>query len=306
MKRWAPNKGQTTKAKAWLVAVLLMAGVFGPYSTGWAAAQSFWDFGDLLGLKEKVGVVEISGLIYKSTTIIDDLKRFRDDSRIKAIVLRVNSPGGAVAPSQEIMREVERTRQEKKVVASFGSMAASGGYYAACAADLIMASPGTTTGSIGVVLKLANLEELAKKLGMDFYSLKAGAMKDLGSPFRPMTPQEREVLQKLLNDIHEQFMRDVARNRKLPLEKVRTLADGRLFTGEEALKLGLVDALGNFNDAVERAGRLGGIKGKIEVVYPERKGFSLLSLLLGQELKQDLETLIQPYPEPAFLPPWFQ
>jgi len=280
-----------------------MLGFGGP---GWAAGLSFFDFGDLLGLKEKVGVVEISGLLSKSTPIIEDLKRFREDSRIKAIVLRINSPGGVVAPAQEIMREVERTKKEKKVVASLGSMAASGGYYAACAADLIMASPGTATGSIGVILKLANFEELTKKLGMDFYSLKAGAMKDLGSPFRPLTPQEREVLQKLLNDIHEQFMRDVARNRRLPLDKVRALADGRIFTGEEAVTLGLVDALGNFNDAVERAGRLGGIKGKIELVYPERKGFSWLSLLLGQELKQDLETLLHFYPEPAFLPPWFQ
>lgn len=270
------------------------------------SALAFWDLGDLFGLGEKVGVVEVSGLLSKSTPFIEDLKRFREDSRVKAIVLRVNSPGGVVAPAQEIMREVERTKKDKKVVASLGSMAASGGYYAACAADLIMASPGTATGSIGVILKLANFEELTKKLGVDFYSLKAGAMKDLGSPFRPLTPQEREVLQKLLNDIHEQFMRDVARHRKLPLERVRALADGRIITGEEALKLGLVDALGNFNDAVERAGRLGGIKGKIELLYPERKGFSLLNLLLGQEVRQNLESWLLPYPEPAFLPPWFQ
>jgi len=271
-----------------------------------ATSAAFWDPRDLLGLGEKVAVVEISGLLSKSTPILKDLKRFREDQRIRAIVLRVNSPGGVVGPAQEIMREVQRTKKEKKVVASFGSMAASGGYYAACSADLIMANPGTATGSIGVILKLANLEQLSKKLGVDVYSLKAGALKDLGSPFRPLTPKGREVLQGLLDNIHEQFIRDVAKNRKLPLDKVRSLADGRVFTGEEAKKLGLVDALGNFNDAVEMAGRLGGIKGKIETVYPEKKGFSLLTLLLGQKAQENLQHLTLPYPEPAFLPPWFR
>lgn len=271
-----------------------------------ATSAAFWDPRDLLGLGEKVAVVEISGLLSKSTPILKDLKRFREDQRIRAIVLRVNSPGGVVGPAQEIMREVQRTKKEKKVVASFGSMAASGGYYAACSADLIMASPGTATGSIGVILKLANLEQLSKKLGVDVYSLKAGALKDLGSPFRPLTPKGREVLQGLLDNIHEQFIRDVAKNRKLPLDKVRSLADGRVFTGEEAKKLGLVDALGNFNDAVEMAGRMGGIKGKIETVYPEKKGFSLLTLLLGSKAQENLQHLTLPYPEPAFLPPWFR
>ena len=272
----------------------------------WAvSAWAFWGDG-LFGLGEKVGVVEVSGLLSKSAPTLEQLKRFREDPRVRAIVLRVNSPGGVVAPAQEIMREVEKTRKHKKVVASFGSMAASGGYYAACAADLIMAAPGTATGSIGVIMRLTNMEDLARKLGLDFYSLKAGALKDLGSPFRPMTPEEKEVLQKLLNDIHEQFIRDVARGRKLPLDKVRALADGRIFTGEEAKKLGLVDELGNFEDALERAGRLGGIKGKIEPLYPEKKGFSLLNLLLSQEVEEQLQHLTLPYPEPAFLPPWFR
>jgi len=271
-----------------------------------AASAAVWDPRAFLGLGDKVAVVEISGLLTKSDSTLEDLKRFREDPRIKAIVLRVNSPGGVVSPAQEIMREVERTKKEKKVVASFGSMAASGGYYAACAANLIMASPGTATGSIGVIMKLANVEQLTKKLGLDFYSLKAGALKDLGSPFRPLTAPEKAVLQGLLDNIHEQFIRDVARNRKLPLEKVRELADGRVFTGQEAKELGLVDALGNFNDAIERAGRLGGIKGKIETIYPEKKGFSLLNLLLGQGVQENLQQLTIPYPEPAFLPPWFR
>jgi protease-4 len=288
-----------------LTGLLLAAGVAVLLITGATTTRASWDPMEMLGFSEKVAVVEITGLLSKSTPILEDLKTFREDRNIRAIVLRVNSPGGAVGPAQEIMMEVAKTKKVKKVVASFGSMAASGGYYAACSADLIMADPGTATGSIGVILKLTNLEQLAKKVGVDVYSLKAGALKDVGSPFRPLSPEGRQVLQGLLDNIHEQFIRDVAQYRKLPLEKVRALADGRVFTGEEAKKLGLVDELGNFNDAVERAGRLGGIKGRIKTVYPEKRGLSLLSLLLGTDIGKNLESLTLPYPEPAFLPPWF-
>jgi protease-4 len=267
--------------------------------------RAAWDPLELFSSGEKVGVVEITGLISRSTPILEELKKFREDRSIRAIVLRVNSPGGVVGPSQEIMEEVDKTKKMKKVVASFGSMATSGGYYVACGADLIMASPGSATGSIGVIMQLANVEQLTKKLGVDFYSLKAGALKDMGSPFKPLTPEEKAVFQTLLNNIHEQFIKDVAKNRKLPVEKVRALADGRVYTGQEAKALGLVDALGNFNDAVQQAGRMGGIRGKIETVYPEKKGFSLLKLLLGLDAEKSLEFLTSPYPQPAFLPPWF-
>jgi protease-4 len=279
------------------VAVLLVL-----WSTPTRAA---WNPLEIFTPGEKVGVVEISGIISKSTAILEELKKFREENYIRAIVVRINSPGGAVGPSQEIMEEINKTKKVKKVVASCGSMAASGGYYIASAADLIMASPGSATGSIGVIMQLANVEQLTKKLGVDFFSLKAGALKDMGSPFKPMTPEEKAVFQSLLNNIHEQFIKDVAKNRKLPVEKVRALADGRVFTGQEAKELGLVDAMGNFNDAVERAGRLGGIRGKVETVYPEKKGFSLLKLLLGQDVETNLEFLTSPYPQPAFLPPWF-
>jgi len=288
-----------------LTGLLWAAGVAVLLNSGATTARASWDPMEIFGFSEKVAVVEITGLLSKSTPILEDLKTFREDRNIRAIVLRVNSPGGAVGPAQEIMMEVARTKKVKKVVASFGSMAASGGYYAACSADLIMADPGTATGSIGVILQLTNLEQLTKKVGVDFYSLKAGALKDAGSPFKPLSPEGRKVLQGLLDEIHEQFIRDVAQYRRLPLEKVRALADGRVFTGEEAKKLGLVDSLGNFNDAVERAGRLGGIKGRIKTVYPEKRGFSLLSLLLGTDIGKNLESLTLPYPEPAFLPPWF-
>ncbi len=255
--------------------------------------------------KDKVGVVEINGLITKSLPVLKNLRKFSEDDHIKAIVVRIDSPGGAVGPSQEIMREIEKVRQKKKVVASLGTVAASGGYYVACAADLIMCNPGTATGSIGVIMRLANVEQLVKKLGVDFHTLQSGDLKDLGSPFRPMTPEERAVLQALLDDIHQQFIADIARNRKLPLEKVKKLADGRVYTGQSAKELGLVDELGNFEDAVEKAGRLGGIVGKVETVFPEKRR-SLLSFLLGQEVQESLAGLALLYPEPAFLPPWLR
>jgi protease-4 len=261
---------------------------------------------DLLSGQDKVGVVEIKGLISESRPILKQLDQFNEDRNIKAIVLRINSPGGAVGPSQEILREVEKIRPKKKVVASLGTLAASGGYYIACGADLIMASPGTATGSIGVIIQFTNVEQLAKKLGLDFFALKAGRYKDVGSPFRSMTQEEQAYLQQLLDNIHQQFIRDVARNRKLPQEKVRALSEGRIYTGEEAKQEGLVDELGNLTDAIERAGRLVGIKGKVEAVYPEKDTFSLLRLLLGQEASESLTRLSLPYPEPAYLPTWLR
>ena len=257
---------------------------------------------------EKVGVVEIKGLITDSKAVLKQLDRFKEDQTIKAIVVRINSPGGAVGPSQEILREVEKVRQKKKIVASLGTVAASGGYYIACGADLIMANKGTATGSIGVIMQFTNVEALTKKVGLDFFTLKSGRYKDVGSPFRSMTPEEREYMQHLLDNIYQQFLSDVARNRKMPLEKLKGLAEGKVYTGEEAKQVGLVDEFGNLPDAIDRAGKLAGIKGKVEAVYPQKEGFSLLRLLLGEEAEETLTnlTLSLPYPEPAFLPTWFK
>jgi protease-4 len=287
---------------ALLVTVLLVAFFLGLslLTLPWLRKGEFWTGG------EKVGVVEIKGLIADSRTYLKQLDRFKEDRNIKAVVLRVNSPGGAVGPSQEIMREVDKLRKTKKVVASLGTVAASGGYYVASGADLIMASPGTTTGSIGVVMQFANAEQLVKKLGLDFFTLKAGRYKDVGSPFRPMTPEDRTYLQGLLDNVYQQFLRDVAKNRKIPLEKMKGLAEGRVYTGEEAKQAGLVDEFGNLQDAIEKAGRLAGIKGKVEAVYPEKEGFSFLRFLLGQDTEESLTNLSLPYPEPAFLPPWMK
>jgi len=263
--------------------------------------------GSLFASRERVGVVEIKGVLTDSRTIIKQLDRYRDDASIKAIVLRINSPGGAVGPAQEILREVEKIRPKKKIVASLGTVAASGGYYIASGADLIIANRGTATGSIGVIMQFTNVEGLTKKIGLDFFNLKAGRYKDVGSPFRPMSPEDKAYLQDLIDNIYQQFLSDVSRNRKIPLAKLKILAEGKVYTGEEAKQIGLVDDFGNLPDAIDKAGRLGGIKGKVEAAYPEKEGFSLLRLLLGQDTEDTLSQLkALPYPEPAFLPAWFR
>ena len=197
-----------------------------------------------------------------------------------------------MGPAQEILREVEKVKLKKKIVASLGTVAASGGYYIACGADLIMANRGTATGSIGVIMQFTNVEELTKKVGLDFFTLKSGRYKDVGSPFRSMTPEEKEYMQHLLDNIYQQFISDVARNRKIPVDKMKSLAEGKVYTGEEAKQVGLVDEFGNVQDAIEKAGRLGGIKGKVEAVYPPKEGFSLLRLLMGEEGEQSLSNLV--------------
>ncbi len=195
------------------------------------------------------------------------------------MVLRINSPGGVVAPTQEIVSAVRRLREAKKpVVASLGSVAASGGYYVAVAADRIFASPGTLTGSIGVVMQLANLEGLLKKVGVEYVVVKAGSFKDVGNFARPMTPEERRILQSLLDDVYEQFIGAVAEGRHLDLETVRGFAEGRIFSGRQAQALKMVDELGGLEDAVEAAARMAGLPGKPKVVYPRRR-FSLRDLL---------------------------
>ncbi len=276
------------------------------FFVGLSTALVFWGKGTFVTTGERVGVVEINGLLSDSRTIIKHLDKYRDDDNIKAIVLRINSPGGPVGPAQEVLREVEKIRAKKKIVASLGTVAASGGYYVASGANLIMANRGTVTGSIGVIMQFANAESLGKKIGVDFFNLKAGRFKDAGSPFRPMTPEDKAYLQGVLDDIYQQFLSDVARNRKIPLPQMKTLAEGRVYSGEEAKRVGLVDEFGNLTDAIERAGRLGGIKGKVKAVYPKKEGFSLLRLLLGQDAEQSLAQLAIPYPEPAFLPAWFR
>ena len=234
----------------------------------------------------KVAVVEVVGVIGVATdrshepdAIVRTLGEYRDDPAVRAVVLRIDSPGGVVAPTQEIVAAVRRLRDAKKpVVASLGSVAASGGYYVAVSADRIFASPGTLTGSIGVVMQLANVEGLLKKVGVEYVVVKAGAYKDVGNFARAMTPEERRILQNLLDDVYEQFIAAVAEGRRLEPQAVRGFAEGRIYSGRQAQGLKMVDELGGLEDAIEAAARMAGLPPKPKVVYP-RRPFSLRELL---------------------------
>ena len=240
---------------------------------------------------ERIAIVEVKGVINNSEEIIRALHKYKKDKSVKAIVVRINSPGGAVAPSQEIYEEINKIKTEKRVVVSMGSMAASGGYYIASAADKIFANPGTITGSIGVLIEFANIEELLSKLGIKGHVIKSGKYKDTLSPTREITDEERNYLQAVADNIHAQFIDSVAKSRGLERESVVDLADGRILTGAEAQKLGLVDFLGNFQDAIEYAGKIAGIKGTPQVIYPQKSRFSILDLLFNQVEKRIKEII---------------
>ena len=230
----------------------------------------------------KVGVIPVVGEISDSTAVLQHLKTFTRDSSIKAIIVRIDSPGGGVGASQEIYREIMKTRETKKVIISLGGVAASGGFYIASAGDRIVANPGTITGSIGVIMEYVQFSELAKKIGFSLEVVKSGEFKDIGSPHRELTEKDREVLKEVIDDIQNQFVNAVAEGRNLPPEKVREIADGRVFTGAMAKKWGLVDQLGNFEDAVTLAKELAEIEGEVNLVYPKSRKVRLLDLLMGE------------------------
>lgn len=229
---------------------------------------------------EKIALVRVEGAILDSQQTINDLQTFGEDPGIKAVVIRIDSPGGGVAPSQEIYAAVKRLRSkyEKTVIASLGTVAASGGYYIAVAADRIIANPGTVTGSIGVIMQLANLEELLKKIGVQNVVIKSGRYKDIGSPFRPMSEEDRDLLQSVMDDAHRQFIEAVAEGRSLDIADVELLADGRIFTGQQAKDTLLVDELGDLQDAINIAADMAGIQEPPWIIEP-KKHFSFKDLL---------------------------
>jgi len=234
--------------------------------------------------KDKIGVVTIEGILRNSGDTIRQLDKYEKDHNIKAVVLRINSPGGAVVPSQEIYDKVLRLKKTKKVVVSMGSVAASGGYYIACAADRIVANPGTITGSIGVIAQFSQVEDLLEKIGLKTTVVKAGRYKDVGSPVREMTTADKSLVQDVIDDIHNQFIEAVSSNRNLSRENMENIASARIFTGRQALKAGLVDDLGNMEYAVDIATDLAGIEGKPEVIYPEKKRKSLLRYIASESI----------------------
>ncbi len=238
---------------------------------------------------DKIAIVEIKGVITDPKEINDRLISMGERKDVKAIVLRIDSPGGGVAASQEVYEEIKKITKKKKVVASMGSVAASGGYYIAVATDKIVANPGTITGSIGVLMEFADLHEILEKIGIKGYVIKSGRFKDTGSPFRSMEKDEKKLLMALVKDVYDQFVQVVAENRGIDRKKVERIADGRIFTGRSALKMGYVDKLGNFQDAVSLAASMTNIKGKPTLVYPEKKG--IIDIFLGANIKGLIESL---------------
>jgi protease-4 len=231
----------------------------------------------------QVALLEIEGVIFDSRQFVNQLKTYGRRAGVKAVVLRLNSPGGGVAASQEIYEAVKRFRADtgKKVVASMSTVAASGGYYIACAADKIYANPGSITGSIGVIAEWYNYEELLKWAKLRSVIFKSGELKDAGSPTRPMTAEERIYFQELIDGMYSQFVSAVALGRGMEEAEVRTLADGRVYTGQDAQSRGLVDELGTLQDAITAAAAMSGIEGEPSVVKPTRKAVTLLDLLMG-------------------------
>ncbi|MGO9829027.1 MAG: signal peptide peptidase SppA [Myxococcaceae bacterium] len=273
----------------WIIGIIfggLFLCLFAFLALTWYAFQG--ERGTTFSTGPRVGVVEVTGVIADAKKTLKELRDFAEADSIKAIVLRVDSPGGAVAPSQEIYEAVRKLHGKKHVVVSMGSIAASGGFYIACAAEKVFADPGTLTGSIGVIFNFYNVQGLLKWAGVQVSPLTAGKMKDAGSPYREMTPEERAYFKGVLDDVHDQFIEAVAKGRSLSVEQVKPVADGRVFTGRQAKELKLVDEMGGLEDAVAEAGRMGGIKGQPKMEYP-RKDRRVFAELFGDDAQSLFE-----------------
>ena len=234
-----------------------------------------------LTFSDRIQVVDVDGELVVSRPILDQLKRYEDSNSVKAILLNIDSPGGGVAVSQEIYTEIRRLRDKKDkiVVAYLSSTGASGAYYVACAANKIVANPGTIVGSIGVIAEWVNYADLMEWAKLKDVVFKTGEFKDTGSPSRALTENERKYFQGLIDDMYVQFLEAVASGRKLDLQEVRSLADGRVFTGRDAKGRKLIDEIGNFQDAVDLTAKLAGISGKPRLIRLSRRRVTLLDVL---------------------------
>lgn len=256
----------------------------------------------------KVAVVAIEGEIVDARETVDTIHRYADNAMVRAVVVRIDSPGGAIAPSQEIYEEIRKIRASsgKPFVASLDTVAASGGFYIAAACDQIVANPGSITGSIGVILQWMEVKDLITWAKMRPETITSGGMKDAGSPYRSLTEAERQYFQRIVGQLHAQFVRAVAlgRKNKMTAGEVQAVADGRIFTGEEAHRLKLVDQIGNLDDAVALAGRLAGIKGKPSTLYPKKRKNELLDLLSDSSDATSIVERIVTRRLPRFLYRW--
>lgn len=237
------------------------------------------------GSGDKIAVVEINDVIVSSENTVEQIKKFREDKSVKAILLRINTPGGGVAASQEIYEEVKKTRDNGKIiVVSMGAIAASGGYYIAVGSSLIVSNPGTLTGSIGVIAQFISIKDLAEKLGINQTTIKSGNLKDAGNPFRQMNDTDKAYFQDVVDNSFMQFLDVVAKERKMDKETLLKYANGRVFTGLQAKEYGLVDSLGTFEDAMRITSRMAGIEGEPRIIR-ERKKFSIFEELMGSKIE---------------------
>ncbi len=248
------------------------------------------------GFEKSIGLIEVRGIINEEVRkeTVKNLSKFRRTKNIRAIVLRIESPGGGVSASQEIYNEIKRVRNAgKPIYASMGSIAASGGYYIAVPCDKIFANPGTATVSIGVIMEIPNVEKLLKKVGIYFMVIKSEEHKDIGSPFREMSKKEEELLKAVIDDIYQQFIDAIVQNRGLEKEEVLKIADGRILTGRQAVEVGLVDELGDLQDAITAAVEAAGIKGRPKITRPKKKKPTLMELLGISSFLQEYVTTIR-------------
>lgn len=264
-----------------VVSLMTLAGLALAVGSAGGSNGSIWG--------EALGLVEVDGVIVDDAALIDQIRTYREDRSVRGLLVAINSPGGVVAPSQSIYSELRRAREDGvPVVATIGSVGASGGYYVALAADTIFALPGSITGSIGVVMELPEASELMDRVGVRVEVVKSAEHKDTGSPFRPVTAEDRAVLQSMVSDVYEQFVDVVAEERGLSAESVRLVADGRIFSGRQALQHGLVDRMGNWTDAVATAGRMAGLGETPRVLRPRDQKLTVLDLLLGRSMSKAL------------------
>jgi protease-4 len=234
-----------------------------------------------------IALLRVEGPIIDVTWHLEEVKKLTAEDRIKAVVLRIDSPGGAVAPTQELYRELLRLKEHKPVVTSMGTIAASGGYYLSCATDWIICNPGTITGSVGVLMEFTNLKELFRKIGIGSRTIKSGKFKDTGNPARDMSPEEERLMTDMVMDTYEQFVEAVLEGRSLNEEKVRPYFDGRVLTGRQALELGLVDEFGNINDGLAKAAEMAGLPYVPDEIYePERERPGLIGFLFGEAVSK--------------------
>jgi protease-4 len=282
-----------TKASKWVLGVSAVLAFFFFFIIGFLFLfylGSTREDGSITGFGDKIGVIDLKGTITSSEQVVDQLKKHRENSSVKAIVLRVDSPGGAVVPSQEMYEEVKKTRDEgKPVIVSMGSVAASGAYYVSCGATKIVANRGTLTGSIGVISQFVQLEELLNKIGIGSATVKSGKLKDTGSPFRKFTEEDRKYWEGIIQDTYHQFLTVVEGERHIPHDKLVKIADGRVLSGEQAIEVGLVDTLGTYEDALRIAADMVGIRGEPVVVKLRERQRGIFDLLFSSARENLLE-----------------